>query len=328
MGEWTLYLVFSCFCIIAASYVLKKGLEDPTGVGKKPVENNSQAEVEIDSTTKKETSLTIKSHPYFTLTLNHKRITKAGLVLRLFSKVAKFHCPYLDQWVAGGIERPSTISSILCNHFEGAHDLFEKEKEEGQEVSKQLLCGDCIEFMMFTGACLQFVLIDHRSNEAKRSRDHFVTKGLRNTSFQNYVVEVADYDRVSHLCEQWFLEDGFATTVTMRKMDLLLLLLDQNLLGANYPISVDTASHPFSTLNDVRAALQLEISCLYSEGGNSANDAHIQRNNLPYDLRRGESHLVRGEMEADAATCSRVYDVHIDHGPKSSDKLNEAKNLK
>ncbi|GJY62812.1 hypothetical protein Tco_0464272 [Tanacetum coccineum] len=27
-----------------------------------------------------------------------------------------------------GIERPSTISSILCNHFEGAHDLFEKER--------------------------------------------------------------------------------------------------------------------------------------------------------------------------------------------------------
>ncbi|GKA83417.1 auxin response factor, partial [Tanacetum coccineum] len=47
---------------------------------KKPVENNSQAEVEIDST-KKETSSTLKSHPYFTSTLNHKRITKAGLYL-------------------------------------------------------------------------------------------------------------------------------------------------------------------------------------------------------------------------------------------------------
>ncbi|GKD35761.1 hypothetical protein Tco_1251270, partial [Tanacetum coccineum] len=43
---------------------------------KKHVENNSQAEVEIDSATKKETSLTIKSHPFFTSTLNHKRITK------------------------------------------------------------------------------------------------------------------------------------------------------------------------------------------------------------------------------------------------------------
>ncbi|PWA47497.1 hypothetical protein CTI12_AA498610 [Artemisia annua] len=30
-------------------------------------------------------------------------------------------------------------------------------------------------------------------------------------------------------------------------------------------------------------------------------------------------------MEADVATDSRVYDVHIDHGPKSSEKLNEAK---
>ncbi|GJY23557.1 GTP-binding protein OBGC, chloroplastic [Tanacetum coccineum] len=28
--------------------------------------------------------------------------------------------------------------------------------------------------------------------------------------------------------------------------------LDQNILGANYPIRVDTASHPFSTFNDVR----------------------------------------------------------------------------
>ncbi|GKE49974.1 hypothetical protein Tco_1481232, partial [Tanacetum coccineum] len=43
-----------------------------------------------------------------------------------------------------GIERPSTISSILCNHFEGAHDLFEKERrtieaadtDNKQEVSK------------------------------------------------------------------------------------------------------------------------------------------------------------------------------------------------
>ena len=31
------------------------------------------------------------------------------------------------------------------------------------------------------------------------------------------------------------------------------------------------------------------------------------------------------EMEADVATDSRVYDVHIDHGPKSREKLNEAK---
>ncbi|GKB82254.1 hypothetical protein Tco_0949149 [Tanacetum coccineum] len=70
-----------------------------------------------------------------------------------------------------GIERPSTISSILCNHFEGAHGLFEKERrtreaadtDNKQEVSKQLLCGDCIKFMMFTGVCLQVDTIHKES---------------------------------------------------------------------------------------------------------------------------------------------------------------------
>ncbi|GJX22263.1 TVP38/TMEM64 family membrane protein slr0305 [Tanacetum coccineum] len=125
-----------------------------------------------------------------------------------------------------------------------------------------------------------FVLIDHGSNEAKRSRDHFVTKGLRNTSFQNYAVEVVDDDLEflilasdgvwkqdvggNHAQSVGFSTDGFANTFAMRKMDLLLQLLETT-----------------------RAALQLEISCLYSEGGNVANDVHIQRNDLPYDLRRG-----------------------------------------
>ncbi|PWA58739.1 auxin response factor [Artemisia annua] len=48
---------------------------------KKPFKNNNQAEVEIDSAIKKETSSTLKSHPYFISTLNLKRITKTGLYL-------------------------------------------------------------------------------------------------------------------------------------------------------------------------------------------------------------------------------------------------------
>ncbi|GJZ68415.1 hypothetical protein Tco_0631655 [Tanacetum coccineum] len=77
------------------------------------------------------------------------------MVLRLLSKVAKFHCPYLDQWVAG------------------AHDLFEKEREEGQERldtdNKQevLLCGDCIKVMMFIGVCLQVATIQEFKERAQ-----------------------------------------------------------------------------------------------------------------------------------------------------------------
>ncbi|PWA79472.1 zein-binding domain-containing protein [Artemisia annua] len=55
-----------------------------------------------------------------------------------------------------------------------------------------------------------------------------------------------------------------------------------------------------------------------------------QDSNEDHDLTKMQDYmkmlsLTRREMEADVATDSRVYDVHIDHGPKSSEKLNEAK---
>lgn len=35
--------------------------------------------------------------------------------------------------ITGWSKGTSTVSSILCYYFEGSHDIFEKEREEGQE---------------------------------------------------------------------------------------------------------------------------------------------------------------------------------------------------
>ncbi|PWA82286.1 Crotonase superfamily [Artemisia annua] len=64
--------------------------------------------------------------------------------------------------------------------------------------------------------------LDYPDNSSVIRSFYWFLKGLRNTSFQNYVVEVVDDDKVSHLGERWFWKGhrqyvGHRKIVTMSK---------------------------------------------------------------------------------------------------------------